>query len=230
MSAWRFYVFNRDDCPGISKIEFVMRNAIRVLVVLLLFPFGCSSDPYQSFLGLWEGPSQFSRDGSLYIPVIEIRKNGETYLVNLDVLHGNMKSHVLSKHDGQLSIDGLVQVGLGTGMDYRRALAVAAAGDVSVQIALGADKNTLFIGDELYKRTAPKRLEKIRALMKKEAEEQAKKNVLCERILKEFLDKGEMIRQRKDIDRSKQGELLIALDKEYFGLAKIEGCQRYFLK
>jgi|APSaa5957512535_1039671.scaffolds.fasta_scaffold04481_8 hypothetical protein len=74
------------------------------LIIFISFLVGCSSDPYEEYIGYWESSKK----------IIEISKNGETILLDENIFNKN-KANVLTKSDGALSLAsflGQIQLGL----------------------------------------------------------------------------------------------------------------------
>jgi len=119
-----------------------MKLHITISFILATTLIACSGDSLNSYVGLWE------RTNSQFVRVLEISKDGDTYLIDDDILYdkdflGNKKApHVLTKSDGKLSI--------------QRAFG-------STQLALSKDKKTLRLADRSYKKISISRLNEIKA-------------------------------------------------------------------
>lgn len=158
------------------------KGSLVVLVLMLFFVTGCSSDPYEKYLGLWE------RANVRHYEVMEIVKDGKTLLLNENILiskdfRGNKKEPmVLTKSDGQLSVN----TGLG-----------------SLVFGLSEDKNVLRVGNMSYKRIDNDRLNVIKADIKKKEQEREQARLEREKIRLKEEQEREKKRNEERIAREK---------------------------
>jgi hypothetical protein len=153
------------------------KGGLVALVLTLFFVAGCSSDPYEKYLGLWE------RANVRHYEVMEIVKDGDTLLLNENILsskdfRGNKKEPmVLTKSDGQLSVN----TGLG-----------------SLVFGLSEDKSVLRVGNMSYKRIDNDRLNIIKADIKKKEEEREQARLEREKVrLKEAQERKKRENERR---------------------------------
>ena len=138
---------------------------IRLLWVSLMFcvaTTGCSRDPYQKYLGLWE------RVGALGgHQVLELKRDGETIvfndnvLVDRDFLDQPKQGRVLTQSEGRLSLEtgfGGAAFGLSEGDEYLR------------------------VADQKFRRVEPKQLDEIRAKIVAEREEAEQNRARCKEL------------------------------------------------
>jgi hypothetical protein len=176
---------------------------VNILFAFCLIIFcSCSTEPYKDYIGLWEGNVESLWDGKMKTKVLEISQNGESYLVNEDILNKN-KPILLSKKDGQFVLD----TGIGT-----------------IPFAFGQNKNILLVSDRSYKRITHERVEEIKLEINKEKEKEAQKEVLCKTIINELNVETSKIDKQQDIDWKEKSELRDALYKKYQDQAKQQGC------
>jgi len=110
---------------------------------------------------------------------------------------------LLTKQDGKL----VLNTGMGT-----------------IPFAFGADKNTLLVYNESYKRITRERVEEIKSEKIKEENQEKEKKALCDAIVKEYKSEKDKIYKQQDIDRQKRQELNDATYKKYTDQAKEQGC------
>lgn len=168
-----------------------MYKTTTIVVLLGLFISGCSKDPYNDYLGLWQ------RVGSDHKEVLEIAKDGDTYLINDNILQSkdfyghDKKPMVLKKQEGQLS----VETGLG-----------------SLQLGLSADKNTLHVSGRSYSKISTEQLSEIRSQIKEAEVEREKNKSLCNAMNEEYKKQKRQIHEASGSDwkkRNEQGRLLL---------------------
>jgi len=108
-----------------------------LLLVLTLALAGCSNnDPFEDYLGLWE----LQDSGKKKEKVLEITRDGETLLINENVLRGG-KPTVMKKSDGQLSVS---------------------AGFADFPLGLSENRDILRFADGTYKRIDVERLKEVK--------------------------------------------------------------------
>jgi hypothetical protein len=176
----------------------MLRTAtLYVLAVLVLV--GCSGDPYARYIGLWQ------LQDSPWPKVLEITKDGDTYLADENVLStkdifGNVKKPmVLKKSEGQLSVD----TGLG-----------------SAELGLSEDENTLHAMDREYKRITSGELQTIQAKIEQDRVEAEKNKELCKTMNDDYVkEKSKLTAMYRDLsERTKQqrelGQKFLAKAKE----------------
>lgn len=119
-----------------------MKFKLLTLITLLTALAGCSGDSYEKYTGHWKQvDSEPAR-------VLQISRNGETYLLNSNVFmktdfFGNKKKPVvLKKSEGQLSI----ATGLGNGV-----------------LGLSEDGNTLYMANKEYIKLTVSEFESIKS-------------------------------------------------------------------
>jgi hypothetical protein len=169
------------------------KGGLIALVLMLFFVAGCSSDPYEKYLGLWE------RANVRHYEVMEIVKDGDTLLLNQNILsskdfYGNkIEPMVLKKSDGQLSVD----TGLG-----------------SLVFGLSGDKSVLRVGNMSYRRIDNDRLNIIKADIKKKEQEREQAKIEREKKVNEERIAREKIRlkEEQEFERRKK-EIRIAEEK-----------------
>ena len=178
------------------------RGGLILLVLMLFFVTSCSSDPYEKYLGLWE------RDNVKHYEVMEIVKDGETLLVNENILSsknffGNKKEPmVLKKSDGQLSVD----TGLG-----------------SLVFGLSEDKSILRVGNISYKRIDNDRLNIIKADIKKKEEEREQARLEREKKKNEEKIAREKARLERKKDKKKCDLLISEINEKIRSIKKYSG-------
>ena len=174
-----------------------------IFITFCLFISACSNNPYEDYLGLWETEEKSLWDGSTRIRIIEIRKDGETYIA-----YDNIEStseptqQVLSKQEGQLYINGNVPMGL------------------------SEDKEKLFFLKFTFKRIDTNRADQVKAeIAEKEAiaaaEREEKKRQREEKLKQQKLAFEQAAKERKEKrlaatkKRSKERQECNALNKKY---------------
>lgn len=93
--------------------------------LLFIFLFGCSTDPYEKYVGFW------TNDANQY-DMLQILHDGETYLVNEPLIKGS-KQVLLSKSEGQL---------------------VVKSGLVGTAISISADGEKIYTQDKKWSKTS----------------------------------------------------------------------------
>ena len=86
-------------------------------MILVFMLAGCSGDPYENYLGYWE----YQIDG-VTKRAMSIKKDGDSILLDRNIFN-KRKPDVLTKMDGQLSLHGMVTLGLskdGESLHYDR--------------------------------------------------------------------------------------------------------------
>jgi hypothetical protein len=82
-----------------------MKTRFIFAALTFIFLAGCSGDPYEKYIGYWK------KNDAKYPQVLQIYKDGETYLLNHNVFQetdfaGNKKNAmVLKKSEDQLSVE-----------------------------------------------------------------------------------------------------------------------------
>lgn len=138
---------------------------------------GCGKDPYASYVGLWQ------RQGVDFPQVMQISKDGETYLVNDNILQakdffGNdKKPNVLTKSEGQLMGNN---------------------GLASFPLGLSEDQNTLHVEGQEYKRIAPDQLDKIKAKIESDRVAAEKNRELCKSLNNDYSEKIKKLQENKN--------------------------------
>ena len=162
----------------------------------------CSSDSYEKYIGLWEGHQKSLWDGSDVLKILEITKEGDSFLAKENILVES-KAMLLSKNDNQL----LVNTGIG-----------------SIPIAFGADKDTLLVEGNSYKRITQERVDEIKSDIKKKKEEEERKKILCKDIITELNDEIKNMSSQKNIDSKQTTERKNTIVKKYKEKYTAQGC------
>lgn len=119
----------------------IKRYCFQLVLCSFLLLVGCSDNPYESYLGLWE------RQDSKRLEVIEITQQGDAFMLNNAVLKATTAANaernlmVLAKVEGQLSFNN----------------------GLSNNYLILADQDTLNIANQRFKRITPARVEELKA-------------------------------------------------------------------
>lgn len=141
------------------KIKFIIAS------ILSFFLLGCSGDPYEKYIGYWK------KKDSKHPQVLQISKDGETYLLNNNIFQetdfsGNKKkSAVLKKSENQLFVEN----GMG-----------------SATLGLSGDEKTLHIANMEYAKISQSELESIKSEVEENKIKKEKNKKLCEEINAEY--------------------------------------------
>lgn len=144
-----------------------MRIVLLVPILVSIVLFGCSGDPYEQYIGHWE------RKGVEHPAILQITKDGDSYLMNdnilqeKDMLGRSKKAIVLKKSEGQLSVEN----GFG-----------------SVMLGISEDGKTLRVSNQEFSRISDQEVSAIKEMAAKEKAEFEKNKSLCEAITREYQD------------------------------------------
>lgn len=145
-----------------------------LLTLGFVFLSGCSSDPYEKYVGYWE------RKDVEHKEVLQISRDGETYLMNDNILRETdmfgkpKKAMVLRKSEGQLSVEN----GLG-----------------SVMLGISEDGETLRASNREFKKITEDEVAVIQQKVAKETADFEKNKSLCEAITTEYQAASNAINQ-----------------------------------
>ena len=146
-----------------------------ILTVFCAFTlFGCSGDPYDKYIGYWE------RNDVEHHEVLQVSRDGETYLMNDNILRETdmfgkpKKAIVLKKSEGQLSVEN----GLG-----------------SVMLGISEDGKTLRASNREFTKITDEEVAVIRQKVAKETADFEKNKSLCEAITDEYQAASNAINQ-----------------------------------
>lgn len=174
--------------------------------LLLIGLAGCSGDPYEKYIGLWE---RTDRDGN---EVMQITRDGESLLMNGNVVRttdafGNEKKEkliVLTKSDGQLSVDSM----FGNSV-----------------FGLSEDHNTLRVASQAYTKIDVTRLDEIKSTLEKLAIEKKSNQQECKVLREKYNGLRQAVNKEYADDWQTKGkELKILLDMHTGERSKIPNC------
>ncbi len=184
-----------------------MKNKFTLITMLCFFLFGCGDDKYADYIGLWQ------MSDTSYPKVAKISKDGETYLLNENVLQEKdffghkKKSMVLKQSENQLSIEN----GLG-----------------SITLGISADGKTLHIANHEYTKIDEKKLNEIQSAIEKEKLEKEKNQGLCKALDEQYQQEKNTIMAGK-YSFSEQRTKITELSKKLKEQSKsIPNCTLFF--
>lgn len=151
-----------------------MKLTALIAALTILFLMGCSADPYAKYIGYWE------RTDVEHHEVLQVSRDGETYLMNDNILRETdmfgkvKKAMVLRKSEGQLSVEN----GLG-----------------SVMLGISEDGKTLRASNREFRKITDKEVAVIQQKVAKETADFEKNKSLCEAITAEYQAASNAINQ-----------------------------------
>ena len=161
-----------------------MRIKLLIASILSIFLLGCSGDPYEKYLGYWK------KNDTEYHQVLQISKDGETYLLNDNVFQetnfaGNKKKpSVLKKSENQLSIEN----GFG-----------------GVTLGISKDSKTLHAANMEYTKISPSEFETIKSEVEAERKQNEQNKVLCKTLNDEYSAATKEV-DSSDLDLTEKGQ------------------------
>jgi hypothetical protein len=164
------------------------KTATYYLLLVMCFSVGCSSDPYRSYLGLWERVDEGASD---WHEVLEIKRDGETILFNdnvfaeSDMLGRPKQPSVMEQRDGRLSI---------------------ANGFGGVPLGLSDDK-FLLLADRKYKHMTDGQFKELRAKLAEEKRVAEQNRAQCKEL------RAQWRKERDALPSAHRGELELVLAK-----------------
>lgn len=137
-----------------------MRFTLIPFLISLILLTGCSSDPYESYVGHWE------KQNTNHQNVMIISKDGDTILMNDQVLNlkkaeKDKKFYSLKKSEGQLTLNGAV-------------------------FSLSENKNILMAGNNSYKRISTDYVEQLKEKITQKEIAGEKIKIACNELIKKF--------------------------------------------
>ena len=151
-----------------------MKLSALIAALTILFLMGCSGDPYDKYIGYWE------RKDVEHHEVLQVSRDGETYLMNDNILRETdmfgkpKKAMVLKKSEGQLSVEN----GLG-----------------SVMLGISEDGKTLRASNQEFRKITEDEVAVIQQKVAKETADFEKNKSLCEAITTEYQAASNAINQ-----------------------------------
>ena len=150
---------------NVSKKGRSMKIKLLIASILSVFLLGCSGDPYEKYIGYWK------KNDAKYPQVLQISKDGETYLLNNNVFQttdfaGNKKKpSVLKKSENQLSVEN----GMG-----------------STTLGLSGDSKTLHAANMEYTKISESEFEAIKSEVEAEKKQKETNTELCKKLNNEY--------------------------------------------
>ena len=142
-----------------------MKFKLLIASIFTFVLFGCSGDPYEKYIGYWK------MNDAKYPQVLQISKDGETYLLNNNVFQENdfagnkKKPAVLKKSENQLSVEN----GMG-----------------SVTLGISADSKTLHAANKEYTKISESEFQIIKNEVDAEKLQKEKNKELCKALNNEY--------------------------------------------
>lgn len=178
----------------------------RHLIPLLFFGCcalaACPGDPYSDYVGLWEGKTTASWNGKPRHHVMEISRQGDSYLLNHDALASNDGAMLLSKNGGQLLVGG-------------------AAG---IPLAFGADTDTILYNRDTFRRITPERVARIRENIKREEAAGKAREAQCRDTLAALSAEYEAVNKDRGLDWAKRRIMQEAVKTKHRKRYEEQGC------
>ncbi len=183
-----------------------MKKYLLIIVSLLLS--ACSGDSYEKYLGLWESQKDSGRD-----EVMEIKKDGETFLMTGNVLgtrsafSGEIKPSkpvVLIKSEGQLSVATVFG---------------------SFPFGLSENEDVLRLENKSFKKIDNDRLNEIKAKIEKKNIERKKNIEICNKEKSAYKkDRQKIAETYKDDWQMKAVKSKELMDKHFENIKSLPNC------